>query len=630
MDTRLLDYYNRELAYLRESGAEFATEFPNVAGELGMRGSEIDDPYVERLLEGFSFLTARIHLKMDAEFPRFSQRMLDMVYPNYGAPLPSMAIVAITPNLREGSLLAGHTLAAGTSLRANLTPGEQTSCEFRTAHEVTLWPLRIVDVKLTGEPSELPLSRLVGTQVAAQVRSALTIRIEATGVQTLGELSIDRLAFHLSAPEAQALPLLELMVGHSLGVICHPAPDADGPCTPLDDAIRHEGFNTTQSLLPYGTRSFQGYRLLHEYFAFPARYLFVSIGDLQRALPAIRGTAFTLTILLDKAAPELERPIGQHSLALFCTPAVNLFPKQTDRVAVLPSHHEQHIVVDRTRPLDYEIYGIESVTGHLASDGKSCPFEPFYRTHSETSDSAGHHGRYFTMRREPRLVANRAQANRNGARSMYNGTEAYVSLVDQREAPFSDDLRHLSAHALCTNRDLGALIPLGGGSDFSLRVSAPVASINVLRGPTPPRAALAENETTWRLISHLGLNYLTLTDLDDTQGAHALRSLLELYAGAADPTVLPQIHGVRQVRVEPVHRALPHPGPLMFGRGVNVSLLLDELAFAGASTYLFGAVMDQFFARHVSMNSFSELSVATLQRGEVKRWPPRIGRRPTA
>jgi type VI secretion system protein ImpG len=639
MDARLLDYYNRELAYLRELGAEFAAEFPQAAGHLGMRGIEVSDPYVERLLEGFSFLTARIQLKMDAEFPRFSQRLLDVVYPNYLAPLPSMTIVAVRPNLREGSLLSGYTLPAGTSLRGNLAPGEQTACEFSTAHDVTLWPLRITEVKLGGVPADLSLPY---GQVASSVRGALHIQLEASGVSDLRELPLESLTFFLSGPDNQALPLLEQVLGHQLGVICHgPSgsgkPGHAGSAGALldSDAIRQEGFDAAQALLPYGTRSFQGYRLLHEYFAFPQRFLFFSIGPLQRALQNISGATFSLTILLDEVSPELERSVDLRSLALFCTPAINLFPKRTDRIAVTNQRYEHHVVVDRTRPLDYEIYGVDKVTGHRQSDGGHCQFRPFYGglSHDHAYDHADR-GRYFSLRREARLVAQRAhaasRAPRSSTSSAYAGSEVFISLVDQHEAPFPDDLRHLSVDAICTNRDLALLMPTGSASDFSLRTSAPVATIEALRRPTPPQPPLAENEITWRLVKHLGLDYLTLTDLDTVQGAQALRELLELYAGAADANVRPQIGGVRSIRVEPVCRQLPQPGPPMFGRGVAVSLLLDETAFAGASTYLFGAVLEQFFARHVSLNSFSELTVATLQGGHVKRWPPRVGRRPTA
>ena len=626
MDARLLDYYNRELAYLRELGAEFAEAFPQTARHLGMGGAESVDPYVERLLEGFSFLTARIHLKLDAEFPRFSQRLLDVVYPNYLAPLPSMAVVAIQPNLREGSLQSGYTLLAGTPLRANLAKGGQTACEFRTAHDVTLWPLSLTDLKMSGEPGDLPLAQ---TGLAGRVRGALRIRLQTCGATGFKDLPLDALSFFISAPETQALQILELVLGHCVGVICHDASQTQPGWSLLDeDAIRHEGFDASQALLPYGSRSFNGYRLLHEYFAFPARYLFFSIKHLRRALQRVEGNTCSLTLLFDRAAPELERAVDPRSLSLFCTPAINLFPKRTDRIAVSTQRYEHHLVVDRTRPLDYEIYGVDKVTGHLQPDGRTCEFRPFYGTLSDDPDD---HGRYFSLRREPRLVAGQGGRSDHGSpRTPYTGSEVYVSLVDQHEAPFPDDLRHICVDALCTNRDLALLMPLAGSSDFSLRMSAPVAAIKVLRGPTPPRPAIAENEIAWRLISHLGLNYLTLTDLDGAQGAQALRELLELYAGAADPGLLQQIQGIRSVRIEAVHRRLPQAGPLMFGRGVCVSLLLDELAFAGASTYLFGAVLEQFFARHVSLNSFSELVVATLQRGEVRRWEPRIGRRPTA
>ncbi|WCM19369.1 type VI secretion system baseplate subunit TssF [Paraburkholderia bryophila] len=626
MDARLLDYYNRELAYLRELGAEFAEAFPNAASHLGMHGTRVQDPYVERLLEGFSFLTARIQLKMDAEFPRFSQRLLEVVYPNYLAPLPSMAIVAVQPNLREGSLHDGYTLPAGTPLRAHLSDGEQTACEFRTAHALTLWPLRMAEVRLRGAPTELPLARL---NVQGEVRAALTIRFEVCGADNLSQMPLDALTFFLGGAENQALPLLELVLAHCVGVVCSDGAQTADRCSLLDDgAVHHEGFDAAQALLPYGTRSFQGYRLLHEYFAFPARFLFFSIRHLRPALRQIGGTTFSLTLLLDKAAPELERSVDIRSLALFCTPVINLFPKRTDRIAISLQRHEHHLVVDRTRPLDHEIHTVEKVTGHPQSAGSHCEFRPLYGTIS--GDAPSGHGRYFSVRREPR-IGNAARGQRRGnAPAAYSGSEVFLSLVDQYDAPFSDDLSQLSVEALCTNRDLAPLIPLTGNSDFSLRISAPVSAVKVLHGPTPPRPALADSSITWRLISHLGLNYLTLTDLDGGEGAHVLRELLELYAGAAQADVTPQIQGLRSVQVQPVYRQLPQPGPLMFGRGVAVSLMLDELAFAGASPYLFGAVLEQFFARHVSLNSFSELAVATLQRGEISRWAPRAGCRPIA
>ncbi|MDP9882212.1 type VI secretion system protein ImpG [Variovorax boronicumulans] len=622
MDAKLLDYYNRELTYMHELGAEFAQRYPKIAGRLGMRGIEVSDPYVERLLEGFSFLTARIQLKMDAEFPRFSQRLLEVVYPNFLAPLPAMAVVQIDGNLNEGSLKAGYELPRHTLLRGRMIKGEQTACEFRTGHAVTLWPIKIADASLGPVPAEIAHAL---PMAARQAKSAITIKLEAVGGARFSEMPLDRLEFFLSGAELHALRVLELVAHHSVATVCRAGPGSTARIVPLgDEAIRHEGFDPEQSLLPYDARSFQGYRLLHEYFAFPERYLFFSVKHLRAAASAIGGTTMEIVILLDRADADLERLVDARHFSLFCTPIINLVPRRSDRIPVGPGQHEHHAVIDRTRPRDFEIFTVERVTGHMANGSEEREFRPFLG--SFASDD-GDFGAYFSLRREPRLVSDRARAQ--GTRTSYTGSEVYVSLVDQHDAPFPHSLRHITIDALCTNRDLPLLLPTGLESDFTLRVSAPVRGVRILRGPSRPYPALAEGALTWRLISHLGLNYLSLTDVDATQGAAALREMLDLYGNLADPAVRRQIQGVRSMALAPVFRRLPEPGPIVFGRGVEIALQIDEVAFSGTSPYLFGAVLEQFFSRHVSLNAFTEFALSSLQRGEIARWTPRVGRRPT-
>ncbi len=621
MDARLLDYYNRELTYMHELGAEFAQRYPKIAGRLGMRGIEVSDPYVERLLEGFSFLTARIQLKMDAEFPRFSQRLLEVVYPNFLAPLPVMAVVQIDGNLNEGSLKAGYELPRHTILRGRMIKGEQTACEFRTGHAVTLWPIKIADASIGPVPAKIAHAMPV---VARQAKSAITIKLEAVGGAKFSDMPLDRLEFFLSGAELHALRVLELAVHHSVGAVCRSGPGTTARIVPLgDEAIRHEGFDPDQALLPYDARSFQGYRLLHEYFAFPDRYLFFSVKNLRAAASAIGGTTMEIVILLDRADGDLERLVDAKHFSLFCTPIINLVPRRSDRIPVGPGQHEHHAVIDRTRPRDFEIFTVERVTGHMSNGSEEREFRPFLGSFAADD---GDFGAYFSLRREPRLVSDRARAQ--GTRTSYTGSEVYVSLVDQHDAPFPHSLRHITLDALCTNRYLPLLLPTGLESDFTLRVSAPVRSIRILRGPSRPYPALAEGALTWRLISHLGLNYLSLTDVDAAQGASALREMLDLYGNLADPSVRRQIQGVRSMALAPVFRRLPEPGPIVFGRGVEIALKIDEVAFSGASPYLFGAVLEQCFSRHVSLNAFTEFALSSLQRGEIARWTPRVGRRP--
>jgi len=631
MDARLLDYYNRELIYLREMGAEFARQYPKVAGRLGMHGTEVADPYVERLLEGFSFLAARIHLKMDAEFPRFSQRLLEVVHPHYLAPTPSMALVQFAPSMNEGTLAGGFELPRGTLLRGRLARGEQTPCEFMTGHAVRLWPLRVAEAEFTGPPPDLPLARLGLGGRGANVAAALRLRIEVCGGVDLEELDLDQLVFYLNGQDVPMQRLLELLMGHTVAVLGHDCARPVGWINRLPpDAVRHEGFGDEQALLPTDTRVFQGYRLLQEYFACPRRYLFFSLNGLKQGLRTPRpaqgaqGTRrFDLTVLLSAAAPELEGAISADDLALHCAPVVNLFPRRTDRVAITPRTYEYHVVVDRTRPLDFEVYGLTKVLGHLSAQRPEQEFRPFYGSFGSDADD---YGAYYSLRREPRLASDTAR--RHGARTSYSGSEVFLSLVDRMEAPYAGALRHLTLEALCTNRDLPLLLPLGGETDLTLRVSAPVRAVKVLHGPTRPAAAMAEDAAAWQLISHLGLQYLSLTDLDAERGAQTLRELLNLYGNLADPVVRKHISGVRHVRATPMHHRLPLPGPMVYGRGVRIDLQVDEAAFSGASPYLFGAVLEQFFARHVSINMMSELVLSTLQRGELARWRPRMGARP--
>ncbi len=159
MDPKILRYYNRELQHVREMGAEFAREYPKIAGRLGLEGIECADPYVERLLEGFAYLSARVQLKVDAEFPAFTQHLLQIVYPHYLAPTPSMAVVQFQPDLNEAGLAQGYSIARGTMLRSTVGQDDRTPCEYRTAHETHLWPLEIKEAKYFGSTAGAGIDR---------------------------------------------------------------------------------------------------------------------------------------------------------------------------------------------------------------------------------------------------------------------------------------------------------------------------------------------------------------------------------------------------------------------------------------------------------------------------------------
>ena len=616
MDPRQLHYYNRELLFAKEMGGEFAREFPKIAGRLGIDGFEVADPYVERLLEGFAFLTARLQIKLDDEFPRFTQHLLDMVYPHYLAPTPSMAIVQMQPNPKEGALLRGVSIPRNSSMRSLIGKEEQTACEYRTAHETTLWPLAIAGFEYRSNLGDV---LDLGDDRKVRARAGARLRLRTTNGMGFDKLALDSLTLYLRGESETTTRLYEQLLGHAVALYVKPADQARWVRTGGLHPLEPVGFNDEEALLPYGPQSFQGYRLLQEYFAFRRRFLFVRIPHLGPIVQTCTDQELEVVVLFDDMDGVLDNAVDANNLALFCTPVVNLFPRPADRIHLSDQTHEYHVVPDRTRPMDFEVHAITEVTG-LGPDVRQ-RFFPFYACNEST---AGEQSTFYTLHRVPRQLSERQR--RAGPRSSYVGSEVFIGLVDGEAGAFRPEIKQLSLETLCTNRDLPLHMPLGQGhTDFTLQTGAPVQSIRCVAGPTAPRASHAHGETAWRLISHLSLNYLSLTDGPGNKGAAALRELLMLYADSNEATLRREIDSVLSAMSKPIIRHLPVEGMLAFGRGVEVTLTCDESGFSGSGAYLLGAVLERFFARYVSINAFTETVLRTVQRGEVMRWQPRIG-----
>ncbi|NDJ56370.1 type VI secretion system baseplate subunit TssF [Enterobacteriaceae bacterium 4M9] len=624
MDSRLLEYYNRELNYLREMGAEFAASYPKVAGRLGMQGIEVNDPYVERLMEGFAFLTSRIQLKMDAEFPRFSQRMLEMIYPNYLAPTPSMAIVELQPDARKGNINGGFLVPAGTVMNSDALQKRGITCKYRTAHDVMLYPLTISQAALEAPPQDI--ANVAGIRREA-CQSALRLRVRLDDQVTPDDISLDKLTFYLSGPDIEAVQLLELMMQHTVGMLCQPAGQPALRHYLAKNQLRHEGFESSQALLPNDLRNFDGYRLLQEYFAFPARFRFFSVSGLAPLFTACReqGAAareFEIILLLDKSMPTLAKRVDASYFSLHCTPVINLFSRVADRITLNNQTSEYHLVVDNIQPLDYEVFSVQRLWGTPENYQHEQEFRPFYSTQGRDGQN---YGAYFSQRRAPRPLSSKSL--RHGTRSSYSGSEVFLSLVDAQHAPWRQELEYITADVLVTNRDLPLLLQNLEMLSFSMSDSIPIEKITLRKPPSSPRAALAEGRISWGLISQLQLDYLSLMEGDEAQSATTLRELLTLYARLDEPQIHKEINGVKHCRLTPTYQRSPVPGPVVFARGIAVDLTIDEQAFSGGTPYLLGCVLEQLFSRIVTLNAFVTTSLSTPQRGNIARWPARVGRR---
>ncbi len=319
MSETLLPWYDRELTAIHRLATEFAEAYPKIAGRLRLSPGGVDDPHVARLLDGVAFLAARVHHRLDDEFPELTDALLGMLYPHYLAPVPSCMVARLdcSPDLQTPD-----TRPVGTEVETEPVHGE--ALRYRTTAPVTLWPIEVENIRLTGLPIVAPAN-----PAAAGAVAALRITLKCTMPDmTFTQLGVDRLRFFLQGPSNQTLPLYELLGSHVLSVaFADTATDANPVIVPAR-VVEPAGFDDDEALLPWSARGFSGFRLLTEYFAFPEKFLFIDISGIDKKTLASGGNRLEIFIYLDRAGGELERTIGQQSLMLGCVPLVNLFSRR--------------------------------------------------------------------------------------------------------------------------------------------------------------------------------------------------------------------------------------------------------------------------------------------------------------
>jgi type VI secretion system protein ImpG len=618
VDPRLLRFYNDELGYLREAAREFGEENETVAGRLGLKTPTDPDPYVERLLEGVAFLGARVQLKLNDQYPEFTQHLLHAVQPHYLAPMPSICVAGFDPKEGDQILIKGHKVPRGTELVATASDQGNAAVPFRTGHEVTLWPLRISEVEyLSSRAAVAPFA------AAADVRAeaGLRIRFEATGGAELPKVLPSNLPIYLAGAESVPGELYRQLIGENLAVLARSSDAAaNAPWVRLPDPVQR-GFDDDEALLPAEERSFRGYRLLSEYFACPERFLFVDVLELARAFKQ-SPTACDVVFLFSRSSAVLTGAIEPSNFRLYATPAINLFEKQLGRVQITPYEHEYHVVPDRTRPLDFEVFRLLEVKAYDRENVNARTVAPLYAFGALLYD--WREALFYTSQLRARRLSTREQRLRR--RTEYVGTETWISLTAPGDASRLDDIQELSVRALVTNRELPELLQFRGDKHFLIS-GVPARGVSVLRAPTRPRPPLGLGDAAWRVIGHLTPNYMTLAP-EDHSDPSVLRDHLALYGRQDDASLRRQIDGVLSIQSRKVARRVPGLDRMAIARGHRIAIKLDDAAFDRSRMFLFSAVLERFLCEFASINSFTETCFESPLEGEFARWSPRIGRRP--
>jgi type VI secretion system protein ImpG len=604
-----LEHYEDELGCLRQMGQEFAGAHPSIARRLMLEADECKDPHVERIIESFAFLAARVRLKINDEFPEIIEALLAILYPHYVRPIPSMSVVQMHLDPERGKLTTGLKVPKGTTMFSAPVNGQQ--CKFQSCYETVLWPVAIT------EASYQPPDRLSPPVRSTEAVGAIRLMVECAPDITLDKLEMDSLRVFLHSHDRQLVyTIYELLFNNCIQVMVRdPANPRRRPVTLGPQALRPVGFAADEGMLPYPRRSFLGYRILQEYFAFPDKYLFADLTGLGQAWQAGFKSKAELIFLISPFEREdrresLEVHLKANTFRLGCTPVVNLFPHTCDPILLDQRKYEYPVIADMRRKATTEIFSVEEVTSLDPVNNTSTRYEPFYAyRHAAVKEN-----------KQQFWVVNRRSAGKRD-----EGADLYLSLVDLAMKRVHPDTDALHIKAICTNRDLPSQLPFGQESgDFHIEGSSALKSIVCLRKPTAPVRPPQGQAMFWRLLSHLSLNYLSIVE----EGRDALQEILRLYNFSESPHLTNQVQGITGLSSSRQFARVISENGISFTRGVRTEIEFDEEKFTGAGVYLFAQVLEHFLGLYVTINSYSQLVARTKQRkGVMSEWPPRAGQR---
>jgi len=602
--TELRDYYESELTFLRQMGAEFAGKYPKIASRLLLEPDRCEDPHVERLLEAFALLAARVHLRIDDDFPQITEALLNILYPHYLRPVPAMSIAQFETDPERGKLTSSLEIPKGAVLYSR--PVDGVPCKFRTCYDTTLWPLRVSQAQWITPDRLRPSLR---TSEAAVLR----LELECFPDVSFDKLDLDRLTFYLNGESAIIHVLYELLCRNGSRILLR-NPLAPKTVRELPARNLHPvGFGEDEEVLPHPRRSFLGYRLLQEYFAFPEKFFFMTVTGLSAMREAGFQSKAELLFLIspfeqDGQQQRLEIAVDSSTIRLGCSPIINLFAQTAEPILVDQTRYQYPIVPDARRRQTMEIYSVDEVVTTDAETHETIPYRPLY---SERHLVEGGSPAYW--------YATRSLSNRKGD----EGTEVTLSLVDLSCRPVELESETVTVRCTCTNRDLISRLPFGNeAGDFEIAGAAAIKSIVALHKPTRAQRPPLDGKTLWALISHLSLNYLSIVQ----DGKEALQKILELYDFSDSPEIKMQIAGIVSVNAQKHFTRVVSEHGLGFARGTRVEIEFDEEQFSGGGAYLFASVLEKFLGLYVSMNSFTQLVARSRQRKEpLEQWPARAG-----
>lgn len=577
MDDLILRYYESEMRYLREAGKEFAKIHPDRASFLNLDRVGDRDPYVERLFEGFAFLTGRLRQKIDDDLPELTESLVTLLWPHYLRLIPSLSIVELTPNYT--TLSRQEVIPKGLQVQTEPLGQVGTKCPFRTTQEVTLQPIKVNQVTLG---------------LNHDGRSMITIRIGFSELADKEQLDLSCLRLYLNA-DAPIASTLHHALTQQVGQIHVRYSDDPETRVTLDGKITPVGFSEEDRLWLKPDNAFSGYQLLLEYFAFREKFMFVDLHGLKTSNISEACTYIDIELTLNQTWPS-DMPFGHDNIRLHCVPVINLFDMEADPIVVNQLESEYLL-----RPLlrqdgHIEVYSVENVEA-ITNDGRY-RYVPF--------TSFKHRGGMLRHDAPERYYHTRVRKGPSGLHDTWLILGGKI--WDKNEILETETL---SLRVTGTNGMLPRKALRNARIHSLLDSNSSIAKVRNLCSPTMPCYPPTEDRFYWRILSHLAPNYLSLMN------AEVLRGTLALYDWTDNELNRRRLEGI----VEVSHRMIKRTVKGMLQRGIEIEVTINSFQFSGeGDVMLFGELLHQFFALYADVNLFTQLVIISLPTGNKIVW----------
>jgi len=594
---QLLPYYEKQLQEFGQQSREFAQKYPKIAQRLSLNQEQIDDPHIERLIQAFSLIAARIDKKLEDSYDVFTHSLFEVMFPQYLRHFPACTVVSFEDINKLKQLTAAHIIPQKTALKSRSFKGVQ--CEFNTTNDVRLLPISLTQLEFQTSPS---------THMHLNQNATLSLKFEIFNDAQKWILD-EKLPIYLDAISNFPLQVLDSIFRKDTGFALR----VGQRVVEISNPFEVMGFTEQESLLPIDQHTHHAYRLLMEYFCFPEKFNYLNL-DLSRLKGLLnQQNQFEILIHLklnlnDQAVVRNYSELNIANFKLFTTPAINLFEKQAEPQKISHTQLQYPLITDAHHPELYQVYSViemNMVREKTNQEQTHLPVLPFFAMSHYQNDKVQF---FYSLNYVP---------------AQNKTTQMGYSIVSKHLKPYEIKSDFISTRLLCSNGDLPHEALSQSNNILNLNDSSLARRALILKRPTSPFHFDKNKNEQWRIISHLSLNTLALMKGD---ALSHVKELLALYNLPHSKENILLIDALKQLSFSTTNKLVNSKPFPMFIRGVKAELAVNKSVFRGHSLYIFSQLLSHIFNLKVQINSFVDVVVKdSLNQQEIYQCVQNVG-----